>query len=378
MPIFRQVVVFVVLAALGAGLWLLKDAPFLREVGIAAPAPAGLAGGKEGVPVVAEPVVLGVDDIVVEAVGTGQARHAVTVYPAVAGEVTDVLFDAGDRIAKGAPLFRLDRDEEELAVRLARVELEDARQTLARYEKTAPAGAVSASEVDLSRTAVERAKLQLAQAEVALRHRTVRAPFDGVVGIAQVDPGDRVTPETVLGTIDDRSVLLVDFEVPEAYAGRVGLGREIRARTWTFADLEFVGKLSALGSRVDPVTRTLQVRARIPNDDDRLRPGMSFAVFIDLAGERYPSVPEIAVQWDRDGAYVWRVGSGAAERVAVTIRKRSDGRVLIEGPLQSGELIAVEGVQRLRPGREVVFVNEGAPSSQAIGEAAPPAAGGKG
>lgn len=378
MPIFRQVIVFVVLAVMGIGLWLLKDAEFLREVGVAAPPPAGLAGSKEGVPVVAEPVVLRRDDIVVEAVGTGQARRAVTIYPAVAGEVVEVSFEAGDRVANGAALLRLDREEEELAVRLARVDLDDARQTLARYEKTAPTGAVSANEVDLARTAVERAKLQLAQAEVALRDRTVRAPFDGVVGIARVDPGDRVTPETMLTTIDDRSVLLVDFEVPETYAGRVGIGHPIRARTWTFSDIDFTGELSALGSRVDPVTRTLQVRARIPNDDDRLRPGMSFAVFLDLAGRAYPSVPEISVLWGRDGAYVWRVGSGVAERVGVSIRKRGEGRVLIEGALEAGELIAVEGVQRLRAGREVTFVAADEPAGQDVGEAAPKPDGGKG
>jgi multidrug efflux pump subunit AcrA (membrane-fusion protein) len=98
------------------------------------------------------------------------------------------------------------------------------------------------------------------------------------------------------------------------------------------------------------------VRAAVPNDHDLLRPGMSFTIRLPLAGERFPSVPSISVQWDRDGAFVWRVTDGAAEQVFANVLKRSEGWVLLDGPLEAGDRVVVEGVQRLRPGRAVEIV----------------------
>ena len=111
------------------------------------------------------------------------------------------------------------------------------------------------------------------------------------------------------------------------------------------------GAISATASRIDPSSRALKVRARIPNPDESLRPGTSFEVELAFAGRRYPMVREVAVLWSRDGAYLWRAADGKAEKVFVELVRRDRGRLLVDGPLQAGDLIVVEGVQGLRVGQ---------------------------
>lgn len=304
-------------------------------------------------PVIVMPVGLESNAAVVEAVGTGDAAKAVTLYPEASGQVTEILFKAGDLVAQGDPLMRLDSEDQELAVDLARVRLQDARQQLARYENTAPSGAVSTSEVDQARTALSAARIELAQAELALRKRTLKAPFDGVIGIPEVSVGDRVSTTTAIATLDDRSTLLVDFEVPEAFAQGVREGGPLAVTTWAMPGRHFEGVVDSMASRIDSQTRTLRVRGRVDNEDGLLRTGMSFSIRLPLQGERLPSVPSIAVQWDRRGAYVWRVVDAKAERVDVNVVKREDQWILVEAPLTPEDQIVVEGVQRLHGGRAV-------------------------
>lgn len=307
-------------------------------------------------PVVVQKVRFTSDAAILDAVGTGAARTAVELYSEAAGRVTEILFQAGQRVAAGDALLRLDDEEEKLAVELARVRIEDVRQRLDRYERAAPRGAVSESEVETVRTELAAARIELAQAELALRQRTLEAPFAGITGIPEVDVGDRVSDQAMVGTLDDRSVLLVDFEVPEAFAYGVAEGNELMLSTWARPGESFTGTVASIGSRIDDVSRTVRVRAAVPNTEDHLRPGMSFSIRLPLTGERFPSVPSIAVQWDREGAYVWRVENGKAAQVFASVLKRSEGWVLLDGPLEEGDQVVVEGVQRLKPGRAVEIV----------------------
>ena len=350
MSFVRQVFVRLVLAAgVAGGRYALARfgddaAPAARGGERGAPAPA---------PVIVETVRFESDAAVIEAIGTGTALSAAELTPEAAGRVVEILFAAGERVGADAPLLELDDDEERLALDLAEVTLANARQQLERYERAAPSGAVSASEVDAARTELEAAKIEVQQAELALDRRTLRAPFAGTIGIPEVDVGDRVGEDTVVATLDDTSALLVDFEVPEAFLYGVERGAPLALESWARPGERFEGRVAAIGSRVDPVARTLQVRARVENPERLLKPGMAFTVRLPLAGERFPSVPSIAVRWERAGAFVWTVAEGAATRVPVEVLKRSDDWVLVDAALGEGDVVVVEGLQRLRPGREV-------------------------
>ena len=311
--------------------------------------------------VLVEPARPTTDKIIVRAVGTGEARRSATIYPKSAGEVTAVMFKSQDRVRKGQVLMRLEDAHQQIAVRLAKVQVKDATRQLQRLEKLAPSGTASQARLETAQTTLESANLMLDQAEEALNDRNVYAPFDGVIGLTEIDLGDRVTTETQIATLDDRSLILVEFELPEEYAGRIKTGDPIAVRPWTMPDKKFEGTVSQLGSRINPQTRTLRVKASIPNTEDLIRPGTSFEVELAFTGKPYPSVREVAVLWSRDGAYLWRVKRiekdgktvEQAEKVFVKIVRRDLGRILVDGPLDATDEVVVEGVQGLRPHQRI-------------------------
>lgn len=319
-----------------------------------APAATTAPRPERVVKVIARPVELRSNDRVFEAIGTGRARLSVEIMPKAAGEVVEIAFTAGEMVTQGQELVRLDDAEERLALRLAKVELADAKNLLARYEQAVTDGAVPQSEVDAARADVEAARVALDSARLALEDRRVRAPFSGRVGLPAVDPGERVDPSSVICSLDDRSLLDIEFEIPEALAGRLVGGEapqpEVLVTTPAYPEREFIGTISAAEARVDKERRTLLVRARIDNDDDLLRPGMSFDTRWKIPGGEFPSVPELALKWSADGAYVWVIRDDRAVRVPVRVIARRHARVLVEGALEVGEAVVVEGVQRLGDG----------------------------
>ncbi len=166
---------------------------------------------------------------------------------------------------------------------------------------------------------------------------------------------------TEIATIDDRATLKLEFRVPEGFASKVALGQEVDAETPARPGETFKGVVAAVGSRVEEDSRTLVVQARLDNADDRLRPGMSFRVTLRFPGDDRIAVAPLAVQWDRDGSYVWRVKDDSVERVAVTIVERNADSILVSGDLTAGDSVVVEGVQRLRKGAKIALA-EAAPA----------------
>lgn len=296
----------------------------------------------------------------IDAVGTSRARQSVTVFPEVNGEVTGVSFSAGQKIEAGQTLVQLDDRDERLAVELAQVQVADAERLYRRYLSSQNAGAVTVSDLDAAKSALEQARIRLQRAQVALDDHNVTAPFSGFVGLSEIDPGVRVTPSTPITNIDDRSQLLVTFAVPEAYHGQLQLGQEVALRTWNTNGPQYTGVISAIDSRIDEQSRTFAVRATVDNQNDQLRPGMSFKVRLSLIAGRYPAVPEIALQWGGDGAFVWSVVDGKAARVGATVVQRLQGKVLVDADLEDGAQVVTEGIHRVREGQAVRPIAPGA------------------
>lgn len=291
----------------------------------------------------------------VQAVGTARARAAAAVRPETAGIVDAVLFKPGDFVAKGDALMQLEADDERLQVRLAEVAVREAEQLLARYRRIEDTGAVSDSAIDEARTQLEAAKINLEQARLRLAERTVIAPFEGYIGLTDIDAGGRVGQDTVIASIDDRRVLFIDFNVPEDVFGQLSAGKEVQATAFAEGDRPRTATVLSLDSRVNPDSRAFRVRAELDNSDDALRPGMSFEVRFDVPGRSYPVVPEAAIVWGSDGAYLWAVREGIAQQVPVQIVSRQEGRVLVDADLRKGTVIVAEGVQKVREGTPVTF-----------------------
>ena len=285
------------------------------------------------------------------AVGTARSLLSVTLYPESSGIVRQVNFQPDELVKEGAVLLELDSRDEVLAVELANVQLQDAERSLKRYTALNAANKnIPESTVDEARLALESAKVALNAAELALERRKVRAPFDSHVGLTDIDVGDRVETSTSITTLDDRSELLVHFAVPESYIAQVAPGTVIEARLWDSRQPPLIGEVVATDSRVDPTSRAFTARASLDNSNDLLRPGMAFEIAVNVSKGRYLAVPDVAVQWGADGAYLWRVIDGQAKRAAVNLVQRLEGKLLVEGEISEGDLIVAEGVQSVRQG----------------------------
>lgn len=351
MKVIKQLVIASALVGVAAAgyLWGLP----LTDTGTGGP--NGGSRERAAPRVITQPVRLEPERTVIEAIGTAEAVRSADLHPASSGEVVAIHITPDKAVAQGEVLLELDHRSQELAVDLARVRMEDARRLLQRYDRTKGTGAVPASTVDEARAALESARIALQQAQVDLDDRRLTAPFAGHVDIATVDLGDRVGPEDRITTLDDRSSLLVSFPLPEAFLDRLSIGSVVRVSPGLDRKRAIDGEIVDLGSRIDPVTRSIQARARVDNTADRLRPGMSFAVRLDLLGETYALVPEVAVQWSGEGPFLWVVRDGAGHRVPVRIIQRQPGTTMVDGDLTDGEPVVVEGVQRLREGQPVTM-----------------------
>ncbi|HEU0223298.1 MAG TPA: efflux RND transporter periplasmic adaptor subunit [Paracoccaceae bacterium] len=286
-------------------------------------------------------------------IGTGRALRSVMLYPQSSGIVARLDIVAGERVEAGHVIAALDQQLEAIAQARARVALAAARADFERLTTLANRQAVTQVSLDAARRILERVELDLRDADLALERRLVRAPFAGILGITEVEVGDYVETDTVIGIIDDRSEIAIDLYAPERFASLVRLGQPVSATTISRPGEVFAGEIVAIDNQVDAASRTLRLRAAIDNPHDVLRPGLSFAVELEFPGETHASVPALAVQWRAEGPYVWRVREGKAQPVPVEVVERHQETVLLRGELVPGDRVVTEGVLKLRPGAEV-------------------------
>jgi RND family efflux transporter MFP subunit len=309
---------------------------------------SGGGGGRNGaVLVVTQAVVQGVVNDRLNAIGTGDAIRSVAVTPQATGTIREILIKSGDRVKQGQVLAKLDSEEQVIAQGQAQVALNSALEKSNLYHNIK--SSVSRMDVFDSEIAEQNARLQLQAADLNLARRNIVAPIDGIVGIVPVNIGDNVTTTTPIVTLDDRSEILVDFWVPERFANTVSVGQAVEATSVARPGKIFSGELEAVDNRIDSASRTLRLRGRIDNSSDELRAGMSFAVSMKFAGDKYPAVNPLSVQWDSQGSFVWRVSEDKSRKVRVSVVQRNPDYVLVKADdLKDGDQIVTQGLQRVR------------------------------
>ena len=317
----------------------------------------------------------GITDTFVRAIGTGRAIRKTDLYPESSGRIINLSFGAGSWVQKGDVVLELDDAEEKLAVDRAKLALKDAQDQVMRFEQLMTSRTISVVQMQDARTATREAELDLEKAQIELNRRQVRAPFDGIMGILDVEIGDYVTQSSRITGLDDRSSILVEFVVPERFASKIALGNVVELRTEAMPGQVFEGKLTAVENRVDSESRTLKVQATVPNPKDLLRTGSAFDTRILLQGDEWPSVPSIALKWDRAGPHIWLIKNGKANRVSVAIVERSADRVLVNGDVKPGDMVVTETVRNLRPGVAVKIHPDPGYTLQMTGESEQPLAG---
>jgi RND family efflux transporter MFP subunit len=293
----------------------------------------------------------------IEAVGSAQAKRSVALYSSVSDEVTAVNFLPGQTVKKDDVLLELDSRLQDVNMQRAEIELEDAQKNLDRVKNSFKKGAVTEREVDDANTIFRLAKINLLEAEKNKEDRLVRAPFEGIVGLTDVEAGDRITPQTEITTLDDRTKLFVNFVAPELAVSYLMEKPMVQLQPWTDRLTLLPAKVAEIDSRVSLQDRTIRARALLDNQNDQYRPGMSFRVTLEVRGELYIAIPEAALSWGANGAFVWLAENEKAKRVGVQIAQRLRGRILVTGDLSSGEILIVEGIQGLRDGQALNIQN---------------------
>jgi membrane fusion protein, multidrug efflux system len=309
---------------------------------------------------------------VVEALGTAQANESVILSAKVTDTVRRVNFNDGDYAEAGAVLVELTNQEEEALLAEARANLDDAQNQLRRLEDLSRRGLAATSDLDVARSRAAASEARLNSVTARLRDRLIQAPFSGLLGFRQVSPGTMLSPSTPITSIDDISTIKLDFTVSESAIGTMTPGAKIIAKSVSFPGREFEGTVRTVGSRVDPVTRAITVRAHIANTDRALRPGMLLTVEVVTAERVALVVPEGAVFQVQNRAFVYRVDGDTVYQREIEVGSRRFGVVEVLGGLEEGELIVVEGIIKLREGARVRFeAAEAAISESSQGSSVP-------
>ncbi len=310
-------------------------------------------GGRPPPLVVTRPATMALINDRLKAVGSGTAMASVSVVPLSSGMLTEVLVDSGQRVKSGDVLAKIDNESELIARDRAARTVADAANDANRIAKLVRSNTATSVELDRARATLADAELALREAELKLSRRTITAPISGIVGIVPVDKGNYVTTQTELSTIDDRSTIIVEFWVPESFANQVSIKQPVEAVALANPSKTYDGFISGIGSRIETDSRTLPVQATLNNDSDSLRPGMSFELQLRFAGQEYPAVNPLSIQWDSNGSYIWKIVEDKASRVPVTIIQRNPESVLVDAELEPGDAIVIEGLLSLRPGATV-------------------------
>lgn len=293
----------------------------------------------------------------IEGLGTAQASESVNVMARVTQTVRELHFVDGEDVEEGRLLIALNDREERARVQELEFRLAENRRQLERLRGLARENAASRSMLDEQEVRVEQTSAELDVARSRLEEMTIKAPFSGRVGLRQVSVGSLVRPGDVITTLDALHPIYVDFSVPELYLPSLAAGQNVSAYSAAYPNRAFAGRIVSLASRVDPVTRSIQVRAAINNEALELRPGMLLRVELERSVDNTLMVPESAVIPIRNDQHVYYVNEDdRVELKVVQTGRRLPGWVEILSGISEGDRVVVEGTVRVRDGLPVNVV----------------------
>lgn len=289
------------------------------------------------------------------AIGTVKAAQGIDVSTQVSGTIGTLNFTSGQTVQKGQILFTLKNEDLQATVSEDRAKLLYDQDQYARYKKLSKKGWVTASDTEQNKSLMNQAKAQLDHDQALLDQTIIRAPFSGVLGVSLVSLGQYVTAGQAIVSLQDRSMLYVDFYVPERLSDLVQVGRHVTAYSQQTKNYSWDGEVIAAGAAMDNDTRSLMVRANMLTPYTNLMPGMyvniSLAVSDDLP---QLIIPQEAVVYNPYGNAVYVYQKGKVIQKAVELGDRIDNKIVVKHGLSKGETIVVAGQQKLYNGASVV------------------------
>jgi membrane fusion protein (multidrug efflux system) len=362
-------VVALVVAVGGGAYWLGKQSvPAAATSSAAGPAkggpPPGIAIEAVKVQMVRLPQALA-------AVGSLRSDETTIVRPEIPGRVAEIHFKEGERVAKGAPLVRLDASVQKADLDKARANLVHSKSKLDRAEDLRKQGFISSQARDEAENAYKVAKAEAELMEARVSKTTIDAPFAGTIGLRLVSVGDYVKEGQDIVNLEATDPLKVDFRLPEMALSQVKTGQTLQVTLDAIPDRAYDGHVYAINPLIDAAGRAVVIRAQVSNRDGRLRPGMFARVRLFTSESRESAmVPEEAIFPVGDDKYVWKVVDGKAVRQKVEIGQRRDSRVEIVSGLEGNDTVVTAGHLKMRDGIAVKVVDTpGAPPQPALNAA---------
>ena len=296
----------------------------------------------------------------VEALGTTRSIESTQITSTVTEKVKAIHFTDGQKVKKGQLLVELENEEQRAELARAKAIRGERKLALQRIRKLDERKLTSLDEVDRTRLELEQAEASIRIIRARIDDRIIRAPFDGVVGLLNISVGALVETGDLITTLDDTSVMKLDFSIPSIFLSEVRPGMKLKATASALGGLEFDGTIESIDNRIDPVTRTVIVRALVPNPEGRLLPGLLMQVDV-LRNERDAVVTaEAAMLPMADRQYVMRVvGEGddaTVEKVEVSTGLRMPGYVEILDGLSDGDLVVPHGNHKLKLGHKLNII----------------------
>ncbi len=311
---------------------------------------------------------------VLSAVGSMKAVNGVTVSTDMAGIVTEIAFDSGTAVKKGALLVKLESDEEAAQLRASDAKLKLSKIDLARKRDLVAKKAIAQSEWDTAQSSLAQMEAEVEQMKAVVARKQIVAPFDGLVGIRQVNVGQYLQPGSPIAPLQSMDPIYVEFALPQQHFGSLSVGKKVRLGASGAGGERFDGEITAIDSRVDENTRNVMVQGTVKNPENKLRPGMFVDVEVllpETSGVLAIPSSSIAYAPYGDAIYVVQDATGADGKGGKEVRqqfvklgsKRGDQVAILSG-LKEGEEIVSSGVFKLRPGAAVQVKNDVQPGNE--------------
>jgi membrane fusion protein, multidrug efflux system len=309
-----------------------------------------------------------------ETIGSIAAINGVTRSTDLAGTVVQLAFESGTKVHAGDLLVQLDIKQEQAQLKQAEAQRDLATANLKRNRELVAKRTISQSDCDSSEADYRSAQANVEAIKATIAKKTIRAPFEGMVGIRQVNLGQYVSPGQAIVSLQAFDPTYVNFNIPQQTLGSVVIGHKVEIHVNAFPNEIFNGQVTAINSQIDENSRNAQVQATLRNPDGKLRPGMFAKVDITVGEDRdVVAIPASSINYTPDGESVYIVSDltgkdgkpfkGVKLQPVKVGQSRGDMIVVTNG-LKPGDVIVSSGVFRLRDGAKIIINNAVRPGSE--------------
>jgi membrane fusion protein (multidrug efflux system) len=293
----------------------------------------------------------------VEALGTTKANETVIITPDTSEKIVEIHFEDGQEVKAGDLLVTLDKKQEDANLRAAEAALYETQNAYQRASDLQKSSALSKGTVQERLSALRQSEAAAEATKARIDELTITAPFDGILGLREVSVGTLVQPGDMITTIDDLSQIKVDFDVPDVFLSTLKAGLPITGKVKAFGDREFVGEVRTINTQIDPVTRTVTVRAIMPNPDHTLKPGLLMSITLMKDERQALLIPEEALLKRSDKNFVYvaveEEGKMLAREREITVGGRQPGDIEVLTGLDAGDKVIAHGTIKVHNGSEI-------------------------